>query len=64
MEEKDVDVKLANGVLTIRGEKRDEKEEKNKNYYVRERSFGLLRALVSSTDAAIERGPIVPTRER
>jgi HSP20 family protein len=35
MEEKDVDVKLANGVLTIRGEKRDEKEEKNKNYYVR-----------------------------
>ena len=40
MEEKDVDVKLANGVLTIRGEKRDEKEEKNKDYYVRERSFG------------------------
>jgi HSP20 family molecular chaperone IbpA len=25
MEEKDVDVKLANGVLTIRGEKRDER---------------------------------------
>jgi HSP20 family protein len=40
MEDKDVDVKLANGVLTIRGEKRDEKEEKNKDYYVRERSFG------------------------
>ena len=36
MEEKDVDVKLANGVLTVRGEK----EEKDKNYYVRERSFG------------------------
>ena len=33
-------MKLANGVLTIRGEKRDEKEEKNKDYYVRERSFG------------------------
>jgi HSP20 family protein len=32
MEEKDVDVKLANGILTIRGEKRDEKEEKNKDY--------------------------------
>ena len=40
MAEKDIDVKLANGVLTIRGEKRDEKEEKNKDYYVRERSFG------------------------
>ena len=40
MEDKDVEVKLANGVLTIRGEKRDEKEEKNKDYYLRERSFG------------------------
>ena len=40
MEEKDIDVRLANGVLTIRGEKRDEKEEKKNDYYVRERSFG------------------------
>jgi HSP20 family protein len=40
MEDKDIEVKLANGVLTIRGEKRDEKEEKNKDYYLRERSFG------------------------
>ena len=40
MEDKDVEVKLANGILTIRGEKRDEKEEKKKDYYVRERSFG------------------------
>ena len=40
MEDKDIEVKLANGVLTLRGEKRAEKEEKNKDYYVRERSFG------------------------
>ncbi len=40
MEEKDIDVKLADGILTIRGEKRDEKEEKKNDYYVRERSFG------------------------
>jgi HSP20 family molecular chaperone IbpA len=40
MEEKDIEVKLANGILTIKGEKRDEKEEKKKDYYVRERSFG------------------------
>src|SRR6516225_8488663 len=33
LEDKDVEVKLTNGVLTIRGEKRDEKEEKNKDYY-------------------------------
>ena len=40
MEDKDIEVKLANGILTIRGEKRDEKEEKNKDYHLRERSFG------------------------
>jgi HSP20 family protein len=40
MDEKNVEVKLANGVLTIKGEKRDEKEEKRKDYYMRERSFG------------------------
>jgi HSP20 family protein len=40
MEEKNIDVKLANGILTIRGEKQDEKEEKKKDYYLRERSFG------------------------
>ncbi len=40
MEEKNIDVKLANGVLTIKGERQDETEEKKKDYYVRERSFG------------------------
>jgi HSP20 family protein len=40
MDEKNVEVKLANGVLTIKGEKQDEKEEKRKDYYMRERSFG------------------------
>jgi HSP20 family protein len=40
MDEKNVEVKLANGVLTIKGEKQDEKEEKKKDYYMRERSFG------------------------
>ena len=40
MDEKNVEVKLANGVLTIKGEKQDDKEEKKKDYYMRERSFG------------------------
>ena len=40
IDEKNVDVKFANGVLTIKGEKQDEKEEKRKDYYMRERSFG------------------------
>jgi HSP20 family protein len=33
-------IKLADGVLTIKGEKQEEKEEKKKDYYLHERSFG------------------------
>ena len=40
LDEKNIDVKLANGMLTIKGEKQDEREEKKTNYYRRERSFG------------------------
>jgi HSP20 family protein len=40
MDEKNVEVKVANGVLTIKGEKQEDKEEKKKDYYMRERSFG------------------------
>ena len=40
MEEKNIDVKFADGVLTIKGEKQEEKEEKKKNYYLSERRFG------------------------
>lgn len=42
LDEKDVAVTLVNGVLTIRGERKDEREEKNENYYLSERSFGSL----------------------
>lgn len=40
MDEKNIELKLANGVLIIKGEKQDEKEEKKKDYCMRERSFG------------------------
>ena len=40
MEEKNIDVKFADGILTIRGEKSEEKEEKKKNYYLSERRYG------------------------
>jgi HSP20 family protein len=40
MDEKNVDVTLANGVVTIKGEKKEEREEKKKGYYLSERSFG------------------------
>lgn len=42
MDEKDIEVKLANGGLTIKGEKEEEKEEKQKDYYLHERHFGAF----------------------
>jgi HSP20 family protein len=42
IDEKNVEVKLADGVLTIKGEKTDEKAEKKKDYYLSERSYGAF----------------------
>jgi HSP20 family protein len=40
MDEKNIEVKIANGTLTIKGEKQEEKEEKKKDFYLHERHFG------------------------
>ena len=40
IDEKNVDIRLANNVLTIKGEKNEEKEEKEKDYYLSERRYG------------------------
>jgi HSP20 family protein len=40
VDEKDVEVVLSDGRLTIKGEKKQEKEEKKKDYHMVERSYG------------------------
>jgi HSP20 family protein len=40
LEEKDVQINVADNILTIRGEKKAEKEQTEKNYRVVERSYG------------------------
>ena len=40
MDHKDIDVSLFNGVLTIKGEKKQEREEKEAGYHLVERSYG------------------------
>ncbi len=40
LDEKDIEVSLTREALTIKGEKREEREEKGKDYYRSERSFG------------------------
>lgn len=40
LEKKDIELNVADNLLTIRGEKKNEREEKNKDYYLVERSYG------------------------
>jgi len=40
MEDKEIDVSVSKDSLTIKGEKKEEKEEKGKSYYRMERSYG------------------------
>jgi HSP20 family protein len=40
MDPKDIDISLSDGRLTIKGEKRQEKEEKEADYHLVERSYG------------------------
>jgi HSP20 family protein len=44
--EKDVEVSLSNGTLTISGEKKVEKEDKGENYYRLERSYGSFQRVI------------------
>jgi HSP20 family protein len=54
VEEKDVSVTLANGVLTIKGEKKQDKEEKSDNYYMAERSYGAFERALQLPDSVDE----------
>jgi HSP20 family protein len=40
LESKDIDISMNNGYLTIKGEKKNEREEKDENYHLIERSYG------------------------
>jgi HSP20 family protein len=42
MDPKDIDISLSDGMLTIKGEKKQEKEEKEADYHVIERSYGAF----------------------
>jgi HSP20 family protein len=69
MDEKNIEVKLVNGTLTIKGKKQEEKEEKNKDYYLNERRFGSFErsfAVPESVDetkieAAFKKGVLTVT---
>ncbi len=50
MEEKDVEVSLSDDALTISGEKKEEREEKGRDYWHKETSYGSFRRVIPLPD--------------
>jgi HSP20 family protein len=50
MDESNIDVKVADGTLTIKGEKKEEKEETKKDYYLSERRYGSFQRAFAVPD--------------
>ncbi len=46
MDDKDIDVMLERNTLTLKGKKKEEKEEKGKNYWHSERSYGSFQRVI------------------
>ena len=46
MDEKDIEVHLTDNALTLKGEKKEEKEEKGKDYYHMERTYGSFNRVI------------------
>lgn len=54
MAEDDIEVVVENGILTIKGEKKSEREEKDDNYYLSERRFGAFSRSFRLPDGVLE----------
>lgn len=50
LDDKNVEVKLSNGMLTIKGEKAEEKDEREGEYYLSERRYGSFQRSFSIPD--------------
>jgi HSP20 family protein len=69
MSEKDVQVEIVNGSLRIQGEKKEEKEERRKDYYLSERRYGSFERRfpipdgvdVDKIDASFKQGVLTVT---
>ncbi|MGV8073791.1 MAG: Hsp20/alpha crystallin family protein [Syntrophobacteraceae bacterium] len=56
VDEKDVQLELSEDTLVIKGEKKQEKEEKEKNFYRMERSYGSFQRVLSLPEDAEHEG--------
>ena len=60
MNEKDIQVSLNDNLLTIQGEKKQEQEEKKRNYYMVERSYGNFQRVLP-VPASVEKDKVKAT---
>jgi HSP20 family protein len=69
LDENDIEVSLAHNLLTISGQKKDEKEDKGQNYYRMERSYGSFKRTIplpsevesNKVDATFKKGVLTIT---
>jgi HSP20 family protein len=61
--EKDIEVTLENGALTIRGERKEEKEEHKENCYYSDRAYGAFTRTLP-LPAGVERDKVKATFEK
>ena len=52
VDQKDIRLEIVNNTMTVSGEKKQEKEEKEKNYYRMERSYGSFQRVLALPDDA------------
>jgi|SRR5262245_61794271 len=60
LDEKDIEVTVQDGMVTIRGERKEEKEEKRKDYYYGERTYGAF-ARTLALPAGVDRDKVKAT---
>jgi len=63
IDEKDVELTLSDGVLTVKGEKKAETEKKEKDYYLSERRYGRFLRSMRVPDS-VDEGKIKATFEK
>jgi HSP20 family protein len=54
MDEKDINLTIQNGILTLRGEKKSERKDEGENYLVTERSYGSFQRAIRLPDGLDE----------
>lgn len=54
MDEKDIDVELSDNLLTIKGEKQQERDEKKRNYHLVERTYGAFQRSIPLPGGLLE----------